>query len=95
MPGIDWRGRTPGRPVRRGVRGAGPMAFPASRPTACPSTPATARVSHGDAWVLQAMPAPSEPASVIEVGAGYSSLVTARVNREFLGGGMRFTAIDP
>jgi len=32
---------------------------------------------------------------MIEIGSGYSSLVSARVNREFLGGTMRFTCIEP
>ena len=32
---------------------------------------------------------------MIEIGSGYSSLVTARVNREFLDGRMRFTCIEP
>ena len=32
---------------------------------------------------------------MIEVGCGFSSRVTARVNREIFGGEMRFTCIDP
>jgi predicted O-methyltransferase YrrM len=35
------------------------------------------------------------PRQMIEIGSGYSSLVTARVNREFLDGSMRFTCIEP
>jgi hypothetical protein len=48
-----------------------------------------------DAWVLQAMLRHLEPARVIEVGCGFSSLVTARVNRELFGGQLQFTCIDP
>ena len=48
-----------------------------------------------DAWVLQAMLRHLEPVRMIEVGCGFSSLVTARVNREFFGERMRLTCIDP
>ena len=48
-----------------------------------------------DAWVLQAMLRHLEPARMIEVGCGLSSLVTARVDREFFGERMRLTCIDP
>ena len=36
-----------------------------------------------------------EPTRVIEVGSGWSSLVTARVNRELRGGGIDVTCIEP
>jgi predicted O-methyltransferase YrrM len=45
--------------------------------------------------VLQAFLRHLQPSRVVEVGAGYSSLITARINNEFLDGQMRFTAIDP
>jgi predicted O-methyltransferase YrrM len=48
-----------------------------------------------DAWVLEGMLRYLRPRQMIEVGSGYSSLVTARVNREFLNGSMRFTCIEP
>ncbi len=32
---------------------------------------------------------------MIEVGCGWSSLVTARVNREYLEGALEFTCIEP
>jgi hypothetical protein len=35
------------------------------------------------------------PRRMIEVGSGYSSLLSADVNRRFLGGGMNLTCIDP
>ena len=35
------------------------------------------------------------PRRMIEVGSGYSSLVTANVNRRYLGNGMEFTCIEP
>jgi predicted O-methyltransferase YrrM len=48
-----------------------------------------------DAWVLEAMLRYLRPRQMIEIGSGYSSLVSARVNREFLRESMRFTCIEP
>jgi predicted O-methyltransferase YrrM len=48
-----------------------------------------------DAWVLEAFLQHLRPARMIEIGSGYSSLVTARVNRELLGEAMEFTCIEP
>jgi hypothetical protein len=48
-----------------------------------------------DAWVLEAFLRDLRPARMIEIGSGYSSLVTARVNRELLGSSMHFTCIEP
>jgi hypothetical protein len=35
------------------------------------------------------------PARMVEVGCGWSSLVTARINREYLDGALRFTCVEP
>src|SRR5947209_4623415 len=48
-----------------------------------------------DAWILQGMLRHFRPRRMIEVGCGWSSLVTARVNREYLGGSLDFTCIEP
>jgi predicted O-methyltransferase YrrM len=48
-----------------------------------------------DAWMLQGMLRHTRPERVIEVGCGWSSLVTARVNREYLEGAVHFTCIEP
>jgi predicted O-methyltransferase YrrM len=48
-----------------------------------------------DAWVLEAFLRHMRPRRVIEIGAGFSTLVTARVSRELFGGRMRVTCIDP
>jgi hypothetical protein len=48
-----------------------------------------------DAWVLQAMLRHLQPRRMIEVGCGWSSLVTARVNREYFESRMQFTCIEP
>jgi predicted O-methyltransferase YrrM len=48
-----------------------------------------------DAWVLEAMIQRHRSRRFIEIGSGFSSLVTARVNRELLDGSMHFTCIEP
>ena len=48
-----------------------------------------------DAWVLAAILRSVRPARMIEVGSGFSSLITARVNREELDGALDFTCIEP
>jgi SAM-dependent methyltransferase/predicted O-methyltransferase YrrM len=48
-----------------------------------------------DAWVLAGLLRHLRPAKTIEIGSGYSSLVTARVNREQLDGAMDFVCIEP
>jgi SAM-dependent methyltransferase len=48
-----------------------------------------------DAWVLAALLRQLRPKRMIEVGSGFSSLVTARINREELAGELDFTCIEP
>jgi hypothetical protein len=48
-----------------------------------------------DAWMLQAMLRHFRPRRVVETGCGWSSLVTARVNREYFGGAIDVTCIEP
>lgn len=48
-----------------------------------------------DAWILEGWLRHFRPARLIEVGSGFSSLVAARVNREYLNGNMSFTCIEP
>jgi hypothetical protein len=48
-----------------------------------------------DAWVLEAMLRALSPKNMIEVGSGYSSLVTAAVNRDYLGYELDFMCIEP
>lgn len=48
-----------------------------------------------DGWTLQAMLRHLQPKRLIEVGGGWSSLLSARVNRECLGGELDFTCIEP
>jgi predicted O-methyltransferase YrrM len=48
-----------------------------------------------DAWILEGMLRAIKPKRMIEVGSGYSSLVTAAVSRLHLGYDLNFTCIDP
>ncbi len=48
-----------------------------------------------DAWVLAALLRHLRPTKMVEVGSGYSSLVTARVNRETFQAEMDFVCIEP
>jgi Methyltransferase domain len=48
-----------------------------------------------DAWILEGVLRYLQPRVTIEVGSGFSSLITARVNREYLHGSMQFTCIEP
>lgn len=96
MPGIDWRGAAQVQLCSEVFEEQEAMQFPAQASAGRPEyTRDSPRYPAIDAWVLQAMMRHLEPARVIEIGAGYSSLVTARVNREFLGARVDFTAIDP
>jgi predicted O-methyltransferase YrrM len=48
-----------------------------------------------DAWVLEAFLRHLCPRQLVEIGSGFSTLVTARVNRELRGGEMHVTCIEP
>jgi hypothetical protein len=48
-----------------------------------------------DAWVLEGVLRHHRPQRMIEVGCGYSTLVSARVNREVFSEGMHLLCIDP
>jgi predicted O-methyltransferase YrrM len=48
-----------------------------------------------DAWVLTALLRELRPNRMIEVGSGFSSLITARLNRDELAGELDFTCIEP
>jgi hypothetical protein len=95
-PGIDWRADAQVALLRDVLGGQSELVFPAG-PTgdARDYHAANVEFSSLDAWVLQAMLRHFRPRRMIEVGSGWSSLVTARVNREHLGGTLDFTCIDP
>lgn len=95
-PGIDWRPEQQITLVRERLAVQGSFPIP-DGPTGDPRDyhAANEMFSRLDAWVLQAILRHFAPRRVIEVGCGWSSLVTARVNREYLGGTACFTCIEP
>jgi hypothetical protein len=94
-PGIDWRAPEQVELLRE--LGSG---FSIEFADGATGDPRDYHVDNGmfsrlDAWILQAMRRHFRPRRVIETGCGWSSLVTARVNREYLDGGTEFTCIEP
>jgi hypothetical protein len=95
-PGVDWRAGEQVALVRDHFATQRPLFFPDS-PTGDPRDyhAGNEMFSRLDAWMLQAMLRHVRPRRVIEVGCGWSSLVTARVNRECFDGQIDFTCIEP
>lgn len=95
MAGVDWREGEQLALLKRLLK-----QFPLQLPR---SPTGDSREYHGsndflcltDAWILQAMLRDLRPSRLIEIGGGWSSLLTARVNREFLAGAVEFTCIEP
>jgi hypothetical protein len=96
MPGVDWRTEEQVAFVRDRLLDQTPTEFPAG-PTGDPRDYHTGNefFSRADAWALQAILRELRPERMIEVGSGWSSLVTAAVNLEVLGGALDFTCIEP
>ena len=95
-PGIDWRDAEQVA-LCRDVFGRQPRLELAEAPT---SDPAEYFISNDqfsplDAWLLEAFLRHLRPRRMIEIGSGYSTLVSARVNRELLDGSMHLTCIEP
>jgi hypothetical protein len=95
-PGIDWRGDEQVALVQDQFARQSDFPFP-DGPTGDPRDyhASNEMFSRLDAWMLQAMLRHFRPRRMIEVGCGWSSLVTARVNREMLSGSLDFTCIEP
>lgn len=94
-PGIEWREEAQ-LALLRELAAQDPLPFP-DGPTGDPTDYHTGnpQFSALDAWTLQAILRHVRPSRVIEVGCGWSSLVTARVNRECLGGAAEVVCIEP
>jgi predicted O-methyltransferase YrrM len=94
-PGIDWREEEQAALLEQ-LSGLSEMTFPED-PTGDPRDyhSSNEMFAQLDAWALQAMLRHYRPRRMIEVGSGFSSLVTARVNREYLDGSLDFTCIEP
>jgi predicted O-methyltransferase YrrM len=94
--GIDWRDAEQVELCRQVFARQERLAF-AAEETGDPTVYFTSNDQYPalDAWLLEGMLRHLRPSRMIEVGSGYSTLVTARVNREHLDGRMRFTCIEP
>jgi hypothetical protein len=101
MPELDWREGKQVELLRERLLRQGFSGFPregAGEPRELREyaiQPGNTFFPLADAWALQAMLRELRPARMIEVGSGFSSLVSARTNREHLGGTMDFTCIEP
>jgi tRNA (mo5U34)-methyltransferase len=95
-PGLEWRSEQQVALVRDQLSRLTPISFP-DEPTGDPRDyhAGNEMFSRLDAWALQSMLRHLRPRRVIEVGCGWSSLVTARVNREYFDGEIEFTCIEP
>ena len=95
-PGIDWNGERQ-RWLARDVFGAQERLAFVQHETGDPTEYWAANDQYPalDAWVLEGFLRYLRPKRMIEIGSGFSSLVSARVNREFLAGSMRFTCVEP
>jgi predicted O-methyltransferase YrrM len=94
--GVDWRGDEQVELLTARLGRQPELEF-AEGPTGDPRDyhAANDMFSRLDAWFLQAMLREFRPRRMIEVGCGWSSLVSARVNREFLSGSLNLTCIEP
>jgi len=93
--GIDWRDASQLELCR--ALGAAPKLKLAADPTGDPTEYYASNDQYPplDAWVLAGLLERRRPGRMIEVGSGFSTLVSARVNRELLDRGMRLTCIEP
>jgi hypothetical protein len=94
-PGIDWHGADQVRLLQE-LGAQSPIVLP-DGPTDDPREyhVANEMFARLDGWVLQGMLRHFRPRRMIEVGCGWSSLLTARINREYLDGKLHFTCIEP
>jgi Methyltransferase domain len=94
-PGLDWRGEQQ-LALLRELAQQPPMRIPEQQ-SDDPLEYFAPNPSFGyyDSWALSAMLRHLRPARMIETGSGWTSLLAARVNREYLNGEMDVTCIDP
>lgn len=95
-PGIDWRASEQVALLCEELARQQEIAFaPQSSGDPHEYHVANGMFSRLDAWVLQGVLRHFRPRRMIEVGCGWSSLVTARINREYLNGDLHFTCVEP
>jgi predicted O-methyltransferase YrrM len=94
-PGIDWRGEAQVALCREVFAKQERLEFPAEPAGPHDYFTGNDQFAAFDAWILEAFLRHLRPQRMIEVGSGYSTLLSARVNREYLDGAMQFTCIEP
>jgi predicted O-methyltransferase YrrM len=94
-PGIDWRDQEQLALCTDGFANQTFRRFPEEAADEGEFSVKNGQFPVLDAWVLEGMLRHHRPRRMIEVGCGYSTLVTARVNREELAGEMDLICIDP
>ena len=95
-PGIDWRDAAQVRLCREVFARQERLAFAVEQP----EDPTEYFIDNDqypalDAWILEGLLRAASPKRVIEIGSGFSSLVTARVNRECFDDPMQFVCVEP
>jgi predicted O-methyltransferase YrrM len=95
-PGIDWRDAEQVALCRDAFAKQQRLDFP-DAPTGDDTEYVTEndQFSAFDAWVLEGFLRHLRPRRLVEIGSGFSTLVSARVNRELLNGAMQITCIEP
>ena len=98
MPGIDWREAEQLELMRDRLLRQRFAGFPEKATSNVDDyrlRPGNLLFPLADAWALQAMLRELRPARMIEVGSGWSSLVSAAANREHLEGRLDLTCVEP
>lgn len=96
QPGIDWNGEAQRAFLREVCAPQERLAFDVEgEPDGDRYYTLNDQYPPLDAWALEAILRHARPRTIIEVGSGFSSLLTARVNREQLGGEARFVCVEP
>jgi hypothetical protein len=95
-PGVDWRAEEQVALLRDELGRQEALQLP----DVATGNPQEYHAANGlfsrlDAWILQGMLRYFRPERMIEVGCGWSSLLTARINREYLDRSMHFTCVEP
>jgi predicted O-methyltransferase YrrM len=94
-PGIDWRDDDQVALCREVFGNQERLELPAEASSAHDFFTGNDQFAPFDAWVLEAFLRHLRPRRMIEVGSGFTTLLSARVNRDLLGGSMRLTCIEP
>jgi Methyltransferase domain len=95
-PGIDWRPERQITLMEDTLARQEPLFIP-DGPTnsPCEYHAANEMFSRLDAWILQGMLRHLRPIRIVEVGCGWSSLMTARINREYFDNSINVSCIEP